>query len=296
MSFAPIAGWITDPARADPVTVEPVEGEHLLVPLLDSTVPTVVDQLSVASTLAASSGATLRVLDPVSLPDRSPPGPGADADGGLLDWALDRVPESVSTRGTPLVGRRVVRGVRSFVDRHDVDTVVLPGRDGGRLRRSPAERIAAGADADVVVVSGRPGYDDVSSILLPVAGGPHSEYATAVARRVAEGADAWIDAFHVVRPDAPPARRERAEAIVDAARDRLGSLEDVDTWVYEADDPAAAVVEQSEYYDLTVLGAPTGGRLHRFVFGSTPENVRAEARSLVLMGRTDRADRALLRE
>ena len=56
----------------------------------------------------------------------------------------------------------------------------------------------------------------------------------------------------------------------------------------EADDVAEAIIEQSNYYPLTVLGAPTKGRLRQFVLGSTTQDIRADAQSVVLVGRNNR--------
>ncbi|MFB6253062.1 MAG: universal stress protein, partial [Halobacteriaceae archaeon] len=56
-----------------------------------------------------------------------------------------------------------------------MNTLVIPSGDRtGRLRKEVTEQIAAHADADVVVVNGKAGFETPPSILLPVAGGPHS--------------------------------------------------------------------------------------------------------------------------
>ncbi|ERH05886.1 MAG: universal stress protein UspA related nucleotide-binding protein [Halonotius sp. J07HN4] len=63
----------------------------------------------------------------------------------------------------------------------------------------------------------------------------------------------------------------------------LGEFDNVDTWLYEADSAADAIIEQSTYYDLTVMGAPTVGPLERFVFGSTSTYVQQDADSSVVV-------------
>lgn len=64
----------------------------------------------------------------------------------------------------------------------------------------------------------------------------------------------------------------------------------------EADDVANVIIDQSEYYPLTVLGAPTKGRLRQFVFGSTAQDIRAGAQSAVLVGRNNPGAGASLTE
>lgn len=186
--------------------------------------------------------------------------------------------------------------VNDAVDRYEADTVVVEGpqhADGvAALRRSAVDVIVDGADCDVVVASRADRLDAVASILLAVAGGPHSGLAIDVARAVAEAHDAWIEVFHVSESGAgtddgpPPAR------IVEAADERLGEFERSDTWVYEADDAAEAIVEQSEFHDVTVLGTPQKGRLRQFVDGSTTGSVERGADVPVLTVRQRDARRS----
>lgn len=300
MAFAPIGtAWLGDdePSRDAAVRVAGgLAGERILVPLVDPSVSAVTDQIGVAATLARTHDASLQVTNPVALPRQVPSEfherVTDDAETQLLEWALAEVRDSrVAATGTLLYHRRLARRIIDAVASHDADAVVLPGGSWGGLRRGVPERVAVHTDADAVVVNGQPGYHDVASILLPVGGGPHSGLAADVARRVAADCDAWIDVLHVVEEAAPEARREAAQACVEAAAQRIDRSETTTTWVLEAEDVAGAIIEQSRYYGLTVMGAPTKGRLRQFVFGSTTNDVRADARSLVLMARNNSRNR-----
>lgn len=262
-------------------------GERILAPLLTADAPALTDQIAVASALAQGPDASLTIANPVTVPEQTPRGlhreVSDEADRLLLDWALARAQESTpDADGRLLYARRVERGLDRYVERADVDTLVLPRATGGGLGAGTADRIARRVDCDAVVVNGRPGYDSPPSLLLPVAGGPHSGLAADVAQRVAAEADGWIDVLHVVDADAGADRRERAREYVEAAADRIARPETTTTWVLEADDPVATIVEQSGYYALTVIGAPTTGRLRRFLSGSTNSSIRSDARSVVL--------------
>lgn len=281
------------PGDADAAIGGELGGEHILAPLLTHRVPALTDQIGIASALARATDATLSVAVPggtsPALRRRAPD------DGELLDRALERASRTASGPGGGLTsGRRIVADVNGAVATTDADTVVLPGESpGGILRGDASERVAAHADCDAVVVNGEPGFGSVPSILLPIAGGPHSGLAADVAGRVARDAGAWIDVLHVVGEDATAERRERADACVEAAARRIGRPETTSTWVLEADDPTDAIVEQSRYYSLTVVGAPTRGRLRRLVYGSTTESVRSQARSVVLSVRNNTERRSL---
>lgn len=291
MSFAPAPSIALSDAPADAGGSSPVvgglDGDRILAPLATAERPTLLDQLRIAAALARSGGGSLRVVDPTggrrrSLTTREPPVPTAEGD--IVDWAVDRLPSSgPPVDGRVLAGRRLADAVAGVAAAEDADAVVVPGGVGeGLLGRDLPERLAGRVDCDVVTVNGRRGYEPVPSILLAVAGGPHSGAAADVARRVAVDCDAWVDVLHVVPTDAGPERRERGRDCVAAARDRIARPDSTARWVLDADDPAEAVAEQSAYYGLTVVGASTTGRLRRVVAGSTSRAIRDGARSVVL--------------
>lgn len=268
-------------------------GDRILVPLLTRTVPALSDQLKIATTLARVTGAPLTVINPTSVPEQTPNAYHHQAterdDTALLEWVFDQTADPLPhVDGELLYTRNVVRGVLQAVRRYNVDTLVVPGRSqSSRLRKHVIEQVAAHADADVVVVNGQPGFREPASVLLPVAGGPHSGIAADVASSIAADCDAWVDVLHVVDEDAPEHRRERAEALVEEISHRVDRPETTTTWLLEAPDTVEAIIEQSRYYDLTILGAPTKGRLRRLIFGSTTAAVRANAESVVLSARNN---------
>lgn len=177
-------------------------------------------------------------------------------------------------------GLQASRVVADAAADHDADVVVVEGgtrEPPGRLGPATVDRIARNAPCDVLVVNGAPPFGDVSSVLLGVAGGPHSWCAAGVARDLAAAEGAWVDVFHVVSPDADEWRRCRGRRLIGTAIDRFDDRETVDEWLYEADDVVDALVEQSRYYDLTIIGAPRKSRLRRFVSRSTVSDVRRSA-------------------
>lgn len=210
----------------------------------------------------------------------------ADAGGGGTDPTVDANPGAE----TPAVGEPVVEPAVATAA-EDVPTagdVALNGLDRAN----------------------RP--DRVSSVLVAVGPGPHSGATVDAARRIAEATDAWLELFHVVpsdealaggdspevdgtdtarddgsdaaADDGEPAGRTESEdygaageRLLDSARDRLEDFDRVDRWLVEDRTAAGAIVEQSPYYDLVVVGAPTTGTVGRFVFGSTTDTVVDEA-------------------
>lgn len=302
MSFASVSSLLLESdgvPDGTPCITGHFDGDQILVPLLTSEVPAVTDQLRIAASLARPTDASLHVISPITLPDQTSLEQRRDVtiddEQALLEWAVEQVsPSTPEVEKRFLYTRGLIDGILYTVSANDVDTLVLPNdSSNGRFRRSLSERLAHRAECDVITVNGRKGYDQVPSILLAIAGGPHSGLAADVAQRIASDCDAWIDVLHVVDEDASDHEREKAQAYVDAAYQRIARPELTSTWVLEARDVAEAIIEQSSYYGLTVIGAPTKGRLRQFISGSTNETIRNNARSVVLSTWNDRGKNAL---
>lgn len=300
----PVGGWtLADtPTSSDKDTPTGRSiGEHVLAPILSTDEPNVADQLVIARALAEATDTSLRVTTPIApeYPSTSlSPTTRDDSNSDQERLLADHLPPSDSSSPSGLIGvHRLTRAVQKTIAATDVDTVVLPGSAPTSLLAGDSnDRIAAHADCDVVVVNGTPGLDAVPSILLPITGGPHSGLAVDIARRLATATDACIDVLHVVDTDASDRRREQAEAYVDAAERRLDCPEHTSSWILEADDPIEAITEQSDYYPLTILGAPTTSRLQRFVSGSTNRAIRSDANSVVISVHNNTGYRPLVDE
>lgn len=294
MRSAPVASLLVGtggvPGDAAPIEGR-LDGDRILVPVVTSDVAAITDQFRVATSIARATGGSLHAVDTRTTSNRPPPETRrpvtTDGDGALLDWAVERASASQRERRLPSA-RGLVDGVLNAARANDVDTLVLPGTSStGRLRRNVTRRLAHRVDCDVVTVNGRRGYEGVPSVLLAVAGGPHSGLATDVARHIAADCNAWIDVLHVVAENASERERRRAESYVDAAYRRIARPESTTTWILEAESVADAIVEQSSYYELTVVGAPTKGRLRRFISESTTGAVRSDANSVVISARSN---------
>lgn len=242
-------------------------GRPVLGTLLDPAGDEQARELSFA--LAREAGAPVRLVSPLRAPDASrSQATTAPADGPPVRFAGT---ESAGSGRSPA---EVVAG--EAVDATaDVVTVERPASEssGAGIRRGTTDRIVANAPTDAVVANGCGDLDELASILVPVTGGPHTELTVRVARALAEHENAWIELFTVVPEDAEADRRSEGAEHLAEARRYLGEFEEFDTWLYEAEDPAAAIVEQSAYYDAIVMGAPTKSRLERVVFGSTLDSV-----------------------
>lgn len=187
------------------------------------------------------------ILASVDVEPLSPPGPAS------TDWIVD------------------------VVDEYDVSTVVDARRG---VRPSDLGDVGARVDSTALTVRAPETIDSLSSLLVPVARGPHLDTVLDVARSLAESTDAWLDLFHVVDDADRPC--DDADELLAYCADRLGGFEAYDDWLFEAADPGETIVEQSEYYDATVLGAAQKGELRKYVSGSTTDLVCDDAPNVVL--------------
>ncbi|AEN04578.1 UspA domain-containing protein [halophilic archaeon DL31] len=245
-----------------------MDGRPVLGTLLDPAGDAQARELSFA--LARDNDAPVRFLSPLRAPDASvQQAASAPANGPPVRFT--------STDGTEQSGRSPDAIVAQEAASASAGVVAIerPASEspGAGIRRGVTDRIVANAPTDTVVANGKGDLSELASILVPVAGGPHTELAVETARALATHTDAWVELFTVI-PENPTAEERSAGAEhLTTARKSLGGFEKSDTWLYEHDDPAMAIAEQSNYYDAVVMGAPTKGRLRRMVFGSTADSV-----------------------
>lgn len=270
----------------------PAGGEPVLVPILDDRALS--QSRAAATALAADEGRRLTFVRPVTIPSQAPLEYGASAlsiERETAERSLQatlRADAPVAVDGTVAMGHDARSAVASTVGRQEVSTVVVEmASEGARIRQPVAERIAMTVDADAVVANGRGNLDDLASILVPVAAGPHSGFAVDVGAALANYHGAWLELMHVLPPSGDG--NGDGEALLAAARERAATADvEVDARTLRAESVADALVEQSRYYDAVVLGAPSKGRLRRFVAGSTPGEVRDRAETPVLVAHRNR--------
>ncbi|MFB6078176.1 MAG: universal stress protein [Halarchaeum sp.] len=173
-------------------------------------------------------------------------------------------------------GRTLDAALSTSANECDADFVVLTSET------PELTSVVESVDCDVVSVRPDPLSERTRAVLVPVAGGPHSRLAARVGGALARHFGAWVELLHVVDPDLSPAARARREDLLADLASAVGSDVEVDTRITEEADVVDAIVEQGEFYDCTVIGAPTSGRLTRFAFGSKSEDLQTSVSGPVL--------------
>ena len=214
--------------------------------------------------------------------------------------------EEVEIRTMVRIGRRAADGVIEAVGEEGSDLVIFGwgGPPTGAAARTTAARAKPGepsvfsptidavvreSPSDIAVVKQR-GVDKVTSILVPVRGGPHAELAMRLARDLAKRFGAKVVVMHVV----PKGIGERALRRENEALERFlaqhGPRRTVSGLVREAASVRTAILREAKNHQLVVMGAsanpstvaPDG----RFLFGVVAEAVASRAKPTVIVVKT----------
>ncbi|ELY54433.1 UspA domain-containing protein [Natronococcus amylolyticus DSM 10524] len=207
---------------------------------------------------------------------------------------LEEAAASVASRGIPVdrrirMARGVATGIVGAADEHDVDAVLLGWR--GRPPRqdvilgSHLDRVLRDAGCDVLVKRIKTPTDDVESVLVPIVGGPHDEFAAEAAASVARANDADATLLHVLESDEPELTREAARAVLAETAGVFEGVSSVERELLEADDVAGTITDRTTEHDLTVLGVSRGGLVQRKLLGTISEAVGRHAAGTVVLAK-----------
>lgn len=135
------------------------------------------------------------------------------------------------------------------------------------LKQTPLERVLARSERDVVVFQNKTGdIQNIKEILLPVASADYdySKRLTVIAKLI-EGTEAQCTLAHVIQEETPEKEvKEIFEGPLEFMKERGIECE---TNVIEHGDISEALIEESEKYDLIVLGPTREYVFSRYMFG-----------------------------
>ena len=222
-----------------------------------------------------------------------PPPTGDPSRWPAVQAALGRLADAAAP-ATWLVcqGNDAGRAIRAVADRVHAATIVL-GWHGklrnadGTIGNATLRHVLQDPLADVVVAGGQPPAR-FDRILVPYAGGPHSELALRIgldlARNSQAGATAPLTALHVT----PEGGAGPAKGAVQARQAVLDGVEPALVQTVEAvhDDPAAGILDElSRGYDAVIMGTSREEVIDQVLFGVLPQRVADESNAPVIVVR-----------
>ena len=217
--------------------------------------------------------------------------------------------EGVEIRTMVPIGRHAADGVIEAVGEEGSDLLIFGwggppspaasarsmARDGGSRDAvfSPTiDAVVRESPSDIAVVKQR-GLEDVSSILVPVRGGPHAELAMRLARDLGKRFGAQVVVLHVVPKGIGERALQREQQALDrfVAEHRGGKR--VTGLLREAASVRTAILREASNHQLVVMGAsanpstvaPDG----RYLFGVVAEAVASRAKPTVMVVKTKQA-------
>ncbi|WP_440765820.1 universal stress protein [Natronorubrum sp. DTA7] len=216
----------------------------------------------------------------------------------LEDHVEDTLAEAaarVESREIPVdtrirLARGVSTGIVGAVDKHDVEAILLgwrgrPPRQGVILG-SHVDRVLRDADCDVLVQRIKtPRPDAVDSVLVPIAGGPHSGFAAETAASIARRNDASVTLLHLLESDDPDRSGEDAQALLADAAAEFDDEQSVERALVESDTVAGTITDWTSRHDVTVLGVSRGGLVQRTLLGTVSEAVGRHAAGTVILAK-----------
>ncbi len=215
--------------------------------------------------------------------------------------------EAVEIRTMVRIGRRAADGVIEAVGEESSDLVIFgwggppspaAAARSAAVRGGPREaavfsptidQVVRESPSDIAVVKQR-GLDKVTSILVPVRGGPHAELAMRLARDLGKRFAAQVVVMHVVPKGIGERALQREGAALDAFVREHGGGKRVRGLLREAPSVRAAILREASSHQLVVMGASahpaTVGPDGRFLFGVVAETVASRAKPTVIVVKT----------
>lgn len=222
--------------------------------------------------------------------------------------------EGVEIRTMVRIGRHAADGVMEAVGEEGSDLVVFgwggppTASQSARADAEAAEMALAGQRAqprpvfsptidavvrespcDIAVVKQR-GLDNITSILVPVRGGPHAELAMRLGRDLAKRFGAKLVVLHVVPRGVGERAVEREQTALDAFVRAHAGTRRATGMIREAASVRQAIIKEAGHHQLVVMGAsaqPTNASPDgRYLFGTLAEAVASRAKPTVIVVKT----------
>jgi len=264
---------------------------HVLVPL--SKRDEIVPMMTVAGAIAKARDGDISALSVVEVPEQLPISEGRRFVGSkrqVLEIA-DKygvehdVPVNIKVRVT----HRPHLAILDTIREEGSDLVVMGWRGytlaKDKLLGRTLDPLTKNAPCDIAVVKLRE-IDEIESIFVPTAGGPHARFAFSLGLEIARESGARLTAGMVVSTTADEEAEARAEKFIE---DTISGIAPEDGAIIErklirSDSVTAALIKESEQHSLTLIGASNQSVWEQLRLGSIPEMVsRRSPKSVVIV-------------
>lgn len=240
---------------------------------------------------------------PVILPDQTSlevPDPRQEAERRAAEYVLEAKEQCESN---PSINHTIITGhsrdaiIQSMVETYDISTFVTQDRPRTGIRSilglETVDEAPIPETCDSIIVSRIEQMDDIESILVPIARGPHSELAIETGLTLARQNDASLELLHSYTAG-DEEERVKGEEVLERGADIVDGYRPAEQTLLEAGEIPEAIIEYAKSFDITVFGAPREGILRQFMLGTIPDEVSEEASGTVLIAHRGGADESWL--
>ncbi len=257
---------------------------RILVPIAN---PGYADKLiRLASLIAKERNGGIILLNVVTIPDQTPPSGAMRYVENAKDF-LSKLIKSmeVPAGGVIKIGHSTSEAILNTVEEMKPNLIIMGWR-GRTFRKdfvlgSTIDPVLLRAKCDVAVVRFEPTWSEIKRILISTAGGPHAVLAAELARDLAKQTNASVTLLYVGKSEE---ERKRAEKAFKETLEPLEGIK-VDTKFLIDRNVVDRIAEESENYDIVLIGATNQPFLKNFLLGVFPEKVVTRTRKTVVMTR-----------
>ena len=146
-----------------------------------------------------------------------------------------------------------------------------------------ADEVLTRPVCDTGIVRG-PVPESPRNILVPVRGGPYSELALRFSLAIAHTTQARIKSLHIVPTNFQD--KDQRDAPFNGMSRVLARLPEVDRAEQETDDPAAAILQETEGFDVVIMGSTSRPKKSNASLGPVAETVLRTSKACVIMVKT----------
>ena len=244
--------------------------------------------MTVANAVAKARGANITLLSVVEIPEQTPISQGKsfmEEKKKLLQIAHRQAAAPVNS--FIRVAHHTPEAIIDTIKDNEIDLTILGWKGYSQTRYrfmgTVLDSVVKYAPSDLVVVRLRE-IEELKSIFLPTAGGPHAGFAAQIACFIARATGAKLTAGIVIDPTLPPDEREKKLQWLEK------TFEDVDISEVklekrgvEAKSVLVGIIQESNKHDLAIIGSSNEPPWRRLFFGTIPEIVAKQSQSSVMM-------------